>query len=118
MSAKSWPAWRMLRDARRSAALTQRELARRSGTSQAAIARYECAAVLPDLDTLARLLLICGQRLDLRVTTLDDAELRQMRESASSAPAARVRRNRAITGLAARASAAGRDGRVRTLVPE
>lgn len=118
MPAKGWPAWRQLREARLAAGLTQRELARRAGTSQAAVARYETAAVLPDLDTLARLLLVCGQRLELTVTPLDEAEVRQLRESAAASPTSRSRRNRVVTGLAARAAAARRDGGMRTLVTE
>lgn len=118
MSGKAWPAWRLLRDARLSAGLTQRELADRAGTSQAAIARYESAAVLPNLDTLARLLLACGQRLNLSATPLENAELRQLQESSNSTPALRVGRNRTITGLAARASASRREGRISTLASE
>lgn len=116
MPARSWPAWRLLRDARLGAGLTQRELAARAGTSQAAIARYESAAAMPDLDTLARLLLACGHRLELRSTPIEDAELRQLRESAQAPPALRVRRNRTMTKLAARAAASRRTGGVSPLV--
>jgi transcriptional regulator with XRE-family HTH domain len=57
-----------LRRARRSASLTQVELAEAAGTSQAAIARYETGAVLPELRTLARLIDSCGFRLTLQLT--------------------------------------------------
>lgn len=53
----------LLRRARNSAGMTQRELARTAETSQAAVARYETGKVLPDLRTLDRLLGACGQRL-------------------------------------------------------
>lgn len=52
-----------LRAARRRAGLTQRQLAERAGTSQAAVARYEGGRTVPDLATLARLLHACGYRL-------------------------------------------------------
>jgi transcriptional regulator with XRE-family HTH domain len=55
----------VLRAARAKAGLTQRQLGAAAGTSQAAIARYEAGAVLPDLRTLARLLEACGFHLVL-----------------------------------------------------
>lgn len=55
----------LIRGARAGAGLTQRELAERAGTSQPALARYETGAALPTLPTLERLLLGCGQRLEV-----------------------------------------------------
>ncbi|HKI27951.1 MAG TPA: helix-turn-helix transcriptional regulator, partial [Actinomycetota bacterium] len=49
-----------LRDARRRAGLSQRELARRAHTPQPTIARIESHAVVPRMDTLDRLLAACG----------------------------------------------------------
>lgn len=57
---------RMIREARTDAGLSQTELARRAGTSQPALARYETGAALPTLPTLERLLLACGRRLEIR----------------------------------------------------
>lgn len=56
----------VIRRARASTGLSQHELAERAGTSQPAVARYETGAALPTLPTLERLLLACGQRLQLR----------------------------------------------------
>lgn len=56
----------LLREARTRARLSQTELARRSGTSQAAVARYESGQVSPAASTLERLLHVCGFRLGLR----------------------------------------------------
>jgi transcriptional regulator with XRE-family HTH domain len=42
----------LLREARLRAGLTQRELARRAGTSQPAIARWESGEVIPGLERL------------------------------------------------------------------
>jgi transcriptional regulator with XRE-family HTH domain len=52
-----------LRDARRRAALTQTELARRAGTSQATVSAYEHGRKAPSVETLARLLAATGTRL-------------------------------------------------------
>lgn len=52
-----------LRDARRQAGLTQRELARRAHTQQPTVARIESHAVVPRVDTLDRLLAACGLEL-------------------------------------------------------
>ena len=59
------PAKTLLRYARRSAGFSQRELARRSGVPQPAIARIESGLTNPRTDTLDRLLAACGFRLDL-----------------------------------------------------
>ncbi len=53
-----------IRFGRLRAGLTQRELARRAGISQPALARIECGHVVPRLDTAARLLRECGMRLE------------------------------------------------------
>jgi uncharacterized protein len=55
----------LLRSARLSAGLTQDALARRAGTSQSAIARYESGASTPGLTTLQRLLASVGLELVL-----------------------------------------------------
>jgi transcriptional regulator with XRE-family HTH domain len=57
----------MLRGARQRAGLTQGELARRAGTSQATISAYENATKQPSVETLARLLDATGSELAVRV---------------------------------------------------
>lgn len=74
----------LLRRARSDAGLSQRDLARASGTSQAAVARYETGRVLPDLRTLDRLLRACGQRLRVEARPAR----RTGRESAAVRPVA------------------------------
>ena len=56
----------LIRRTRAGAGLSQVELAKRAGTSQPALARYETGATLPTLPTLERLLLACGRQLHLR----------------------------------------------------
>lgn len=55
-----------IRRARNYAHLSQAELARRAGTSQPALARYETGATLPTLPTLERLLSACGRQLQIK----------------------------------------------------
>jgi uncharacterized protein len=52
----------LVREMRLSAGLSQRDLARRAGTSQPAVARYERGATTPSWETLQRLATACGQR--------------------------------------------------------
>jgi transcriptional regulator with XRE-family HTH domain len=55
----------VLREARRAAGLTQRELGRRAGVPQPAVARLERDRSSPRFDTLDRLLRACGKALDV-----------------------------------------------------
>lgn len=52
-----------IRDARRRAGISQVELARRAGTSQATISAYERGRKEPSVETLGRLLAASGARL-------------------------------------------------------
>jgi len=106
----------LIRDARRDAGLTQKQLAEVAGTTQSAVARYEAARALPDIDTLHRLLAACGRRLELLAVPMDTVDVRQLRESLEMTPAQREDRNRRVTRLAAEAAQAHRSGRVRPLV--
>ena len=56
----------ILRNARRRAGLSQRQLAAAVAIPQPAIARIESGAVVPRVDTLGRLLAGCGERLESR----------------------------------------------------
>lgn len=58
-------AGRILREARRSAGLGQRELARRARVPQPTLSRIERGLTSPRFDTLDRLLRECGRELDL-----------------------------------------------------
>lgn len=52
-----------LRSARRQAGLTQAELARRAGTSQATVSAYESGRKRPVVETFSRLLAVMGLQL-------------------------------------------------------
>lgn len=57
----------LLRTARNSAGLSQRDLARRAGTAQSVVARIELRATSPTWETLSRLLGAAGFELDARL---------------------------------------------------
>lgn len=62
----------LIKLARSERGLSQRELARAAGTSQAAIAAYERGRRSPTLDTLARIVRAAGIDLRIRFEPLDD----------------------------------------------
>jgi predicted transcriptional regulator len=57
-------AGRVLREARRRAGLSQREVAKRADVPQSSIAKIESGVVTPRVDTLDRLLAACGEALE------------------------------------------------------
>jgi transcriptional regulator with XRE-family HTH domain len=61
----------LLRDARGRHGLTQKQLAVRARTSQAAISRIERDLVSPSVDTLATLLDLMGEELKLETEPID-----------------------------------------------
>jgi transcriptional regulator with XRE-family HTH domain len=63
-----------VRRARERAGLTQAELARRAGTSQATISAYEGGSKTPAVATLARLLAATGSRLTVEPVPAPAAE--------------------------------------------
>lgn len=62
----------LIKLARHDATLSQRDLARRARTSQAAIAAYESGRRAPTLETLARIVRAAGQDLRIHVVPYDD----------------------------------------------
>ncbi|HEY7560588.1 MAG TPA: helix-turn-helix transcriptional regulator [Gaiellaceae bacterium] len=62
---------RLLRDARRRHGVTQEQLAARAGTSQAAVSRIERDVVSPSVSTLAGLLDLLGEELELSASPID-----------------------------------------------
>lgn len=62
----------LVRELRLGAGLSQRALARRAGTSQPAVARYERGASTPSWETLQRLAGACGQRVRISAEAVPD----------------------------------------------
>jgi predicted nucleotidyltransferase/DNA-binding XRE family transcriptional regulator len=83
---------KLLRGARSAAAMSQAELARRAGTSQSALARYETGATLPTLPSLERILAACGRRLDVRAEPTTDRRRRALSVRGQLGPRARTLR--------------------------
>jgi transcriptional regulator with XRE-family HTH domain len=81
----------LIRYARRSAGLSQRELALRSGVPQPAIARIESGRSAPRVDTLERLLRACGVRLALAPIAGEGVDRTAIRRLLSLSPAERSR---------------------------
>jgi transcriptional regulator with XRE-family HTH domain len=67
----------LVREARRRAGLTQRELAERAGTTQSAMARLESGRTKPSFDLVVRLIRLCGFRLDVALDPYDDSDIAQ-----------------------------------------
>ena len=84
---------RLLREARRRHGVTQEQLAARAGTSQAAISRIERDVVSPSVSTLAGLLDLLGEELELSATQIDYGHDRTLIEAnLRFAPEDRIRR--------------------------
>jgi transcriptional regulator with XRE-family HTH domain len=83
----------LVRNARKSAGLTQAELAERAGVAQSVIARLERGGGNPTFETLERVLHAAGHRLELHaveqgLVTVDESLIRQQ---LALSPAERVR---------------------------
>ena len=70
-----------MREARRRAGLTQRELAERAGTTQSAIARLESGRTSPSFEQVERMLKLCGFSMIVELATYDDSDLVQAKAS-------------------------------------
>jgi transcriptional regulator with XRE-family HTH domain len=96
----------LVRDARRRAGLSQAELARRIGTAQPVVSRWERGADEPRLSTLQRVLAACGLRLVLGVEP-DDVDRAQIRQQLALTPDERLR---SVTNLSRTLASARRIG--------
>lgn len=67
----------LVREARRRAGLTQRELAERAGTTQSSIARLERGRTNPSFELVLRLVRACGMDLHVQVVPYDDSDIAQ-----------------------------------------
>ena len=76
----------LVREARRRAGLTQRELAERAGTTQSAIARLESGRTSPSLERLEWLLKLCGFSMSISIANYDDSHLVQAKANLRRTP--------------------------------
>jgi transcriptional regulator with XRE-family HTH domain len=94
----------LVREARKRAGLTQRQLAELVGVAQPTIARIETGVSEPGLDTVRRMLFECGLELDVRLVPSDEATWLTAAANLRLGPEARVRQH----GSALRFAEAGR----------
>lgn len=80
----------LVREARRRAGLTQRELAERAGTTQSAIARLEGGRTSPSFETVLSLVRHCGLDLDIMLAERDYTDMWQAGDALKLTPAQRV----------------------------
>jgi len=80
----------LLVQARRSAGLSQRELAARAGVAQQEIARYERGRVTPSLERLRSLIAACGLELTFGLAAADDSYDQQIAEALALPPTERL----------------------------
>ena len=92
----------LVREARRRAGLTQRELAERAGTTQSAIARLESGRTSPSLEHVEWLLKLCGFSMIVSLATYDDSHLVQAKAKLREPLEARVQQNSAMVKTARR----------------
>ncbi len=86
-------AGQLLRETRRRHGLTQRQLAARARTSQAAISRIERDLVSPSVSTLAELVDLMGEELQLTAEPIDYGHDRTLiAENLKHSPEDRIRR--------------------------
>jgi transcriptional regulator with XRE-family HTH domain len=90
----------LIREARRRAGLTQRELADRLGTTQSAIARLERGGTEPSYERVAEALRACGLDLVPQLLRADDADWSVASSNLTVGPDARVRRHQAALRFA------------------
>lgn len=103
-----------IRVARLRSGLSQQQLARRAGTSQAAVSRIERGLESPTVERFGQLLAALGWRpeISLKPIAEHDADARRLFEAAHLNPEERVKQGLSLARFAARVagSAAGRDG--------
>jgi transcriptional regulator with XRE-family HTH domain len=96
----------LIRDRRLAAGVTQQQLAIRAGTTKTAISRLEGGHLSPTVETVERLLLCLGCRLELGAAPLvPDAEPAQLDAVAGMNPTQRL--DHALSSLASISDLAG-----------
>jgi transcriptional regulator with XRE-family HTH domain len=80
----------LIKEARRRAGLTQKELATRLGTSQSVVARWESNTRSPTLETVTRAVRACGFDLTVSLPRYDDQDLAQAAQNVRLSPAQRL----------------------------
>ena len=86
----------IIREARRRAGISQQELARRMGTRQPVVARWETGRRAPDYDLVSAAVRACGFELGLSLTPLDSSDDLAIAKTLSLTPAERLQKNQEL----------------------
>lgn len=98
----------IIREARLTAGLTQRDLARRLGVTQGAVARFESASANPTVKTLERVLRATGHQPELRARPIESSiDVTLLQEALALSPAERIERSERLLNDAQALAAAG-----------
>ena len=103
----------LIKEARKRAGLSQRDLAERMATSQSVIARWESGSRSPTMETVSRALRACGLELDVELLPLDQQDIAMAAQNVRLTPAQRLETLRNILDIedwAERVRVANRDG--------
>ncbi|MEX1046583.1 MAG: helix-turn-helix transcriptional regulator [Actinomycetota bacterium] len=84
----------LVREARKRAQLTQRELADRAGTTQSAIARLERGDYSPTLEHITDLVRACGLEVRVRLVPLDESDWSLAKSNLLLSPSQRAGSNK------------------------
>jgi transcriptional regulator with XRE-family HTH domain len=95
----------LLRRSRTLAGISQAELARRIGTAQPVVSRWERGLDVPRVDGLARALAACGFEADLVFRRHDDVDRAQIRGQLGLTPTDRIASSEAVSELVGLAQA-------------
>lgn len=105
-------AGQLIRETRLRRGLSQKRLARRTGTRQSAISRLEADEISPGVETLDLLLRAMGERLEIaRSAPERDYDPAHRRATAERSPAERLALGISWNRMAGRLAAAGRAAR-------
>lgn len=99
----------LIAEARKRAGLTQAELARRLGTHQPVVARWETGRTCPDYQTVQRAVRAAGFELTVGLTPLDDHDVALIRRELALAPHERLSSMVSTVHALAQMDAAARD---------
>lgn len=103
---------RLVREARRRAGLTQRQVAAAAGLSQPTIARIESGVSQPTMRQVSRIVEVCGLELHVTLAPSDDSTWSVAQPNLRLDPDARVRQHQAALRFARAGRAAlARSGR-------
>ena len=80
----------LVREARKRAGLTQRELAERAGTTQSAVARLESGRTSPAFETVVALVRTCGFDVEVHLVEPDLATFAQAQHNLRLTPEGRL----------------------------